>query len=132
MRISAGIAAVLALASLLPAGCSKGAASLRAEGDWVSFYTSSQDGSQYYYDRSGFQSGSDLLVARWKRVNPRGATSFQQLEIHCRARVFTERGTVIVQPDGQEHEVPKGELWVDHPIPANSSTDVFARRFCPA
>jgi hypothetical protein len=130
MRRSAGIAAVLALASPLPAGCSKSAAS-RAGGDWVAFYTSSRDQSQYFYDRAGFQAGADPLQARWKRVNPRGTTSYYQLEVHCRAHTFTEHGTVMVQPDGQEQEVPKAELWTDHPIEANSSTDVFARRFCP-
>ena len=131
MRLSAGIAAVLVLVGLLPAGCSKGAAS-RNDGDWVAFYTSSQDRSRYYYDRAGLRAGSDPLQTRWKRVNPQGAVTFYQIEIHCRARTFTERGTLIVEPDGREREVPKAELWADHPIPADTSTDVFARRFCPA
>ena len=129
--MSFGIAALLVVSGLVPAGCSNSAAS-RNEGDWVAFYTSSRDQSQYFYDRAGLRNSSDRVEARWKRVNPQGATSFYQIEIHCRARVFTERGTVIVEPDGREHEMPKAELWVDHPIEANTSTDVFARRFCPA
>jgi hypothetical protein len=132
MRKSAGIAAVLALTGLLPAGCGKSAASLRADGDWAAFYTSSRDQSQYFYDRAGFQPGGDRIEARWKRVAPRGETTFYQLEIHCRAHVFTERGTLIVGSNGQEREVPKAERWVDHPIEVNTSTEVFARRFCPA
>ena len=131
MRRSAGIAAVLALASLLPAGCSKGAAA-RDAGNWVSFYTSPRDHSQYYYDRTGFEPGGDQIQARWKRVNPQGGMTLYRIELHCRARTFTERGTHIVDPDGQERDVPNGELWVDHPIPADTSTEAFARRFCSA
>lgn len=131
MRISTGIAVTLALAGLLPAACSKGAAA-RDAGDWVAFYTSARDGSQYYYDRAALHNGSDQLEARWKRVGPQNATTFQQLEIHCRARVFTERSTHIIEQGKPERDVPAAELWVDHPIEANTSTDVFARRFCPA
>src|SRR5438128_8428139 len=111
------IAAMLALSGLLPAGCSKSAAS--DAGDWVAFYTSSQDHSQYFYDRAALRNGSDQLVARWKRVNPRGAMSLYQIELHCRARMFTELSTTIVEPDGQRRDVPKAERWTDHPIEAN-------------
>ncbi len=133
MRRSAGIAALLVLSGLLPAGCGDHAASGRDEGDWVAFYTSSSaDRSQYFYDRAGLRRGPDRLEARWKRVNAQGAISIYQIEIHCRARTFTERGTLIVEPGGQQREVPRAELWIDHPVAPNTSTDVFAQRFCPS
>lgn len=131
MRTSAGIATLLVVSGLVLAGCRNGAASGRDRGDWVPFYTSRQDQSQYFYDRAGFQPGSDRLEARWKWVNPRGAKTFQRIEIHCRARTFTELETVLVDPNGQELEVPSSERWTDHAIVPNTSTDVFARRFCP-
>jgi hypothetical protein len=130
--MSAGIAVLLAVSGLALAGCRNSAASGRDQGDWAAFYTSGQDRSQYFYDRAGLQPGSDRLEARWKRVNTQGVTTFYRIEIHCRARTFTELETVIVEPNGQEQEVPGSERWTGHAIVPNSSTDVFARRFCPA
>ena len=131
MRTTAGLAALLVLIGLAPAACRNGTSSGISEGDWVAFYTSPSDQSHYYYDRAGLETGSDTLQARWKRVNPRGAMSLYRIEIHCRARTFTERGTTLVEPDGKQQDLPKAELWTDHAIVPDSSTDVFARRFCP-
>jgi hypothetical protein len=103
------------------------------EGDWVPFHTRDfpQGRLEYFYDRSRVHRQRDRLVARWKVLGSRDASvTLALVEIECRQGTFTERGTVLIDAGGRARELPRPELWFDHPIEANTSSDVFRRIFC--
>lgn len=135
MRLSPGIFALL----LVPGGAQVDAGTApspgRADvGDWISFYTRDFEEGRlaYFYDASRIDRSGDRLVARWKVLGSRGATTttLYVIEIDCREGSFTERGTLLIEADGRAHEVPRSELSVDRPIAANTSADRFRHMFC--
>jgi hypothetical protein len=134
MQLSPGIFALL-----LASGCARvdaGAAlspGRAGVGDWVSFYTRDfvEGRLSYFYDASRVERSRHRLVARWKVLGSRDAsTTLYVIEIDCRAGRATERGTVLIEADGRARELPRAELFVDRPIEANTSADRFRHMFC--
>jgi hypothetical protein len=134
MRLRPGLFALL-----LVCGCARvdaGAAPSpgRADvGDWVSFYTRDFEAGRlsYFYDASRIARSRGRLVARWKVLGSRDAsTTLYVIEIDCRTGRATERGTVLIDADGRARELPRSELVVDRPIEANTSADRFRHMFC--
>jgi len=103
-------------------------------GDWVPFYSRTSEGTQrqYFYDRSSVERTGNLVRARWKTLNTGAVpgTTLYGIEIQCREGTFTELGTVLIDSAGHRQDVPHTELWVHHPIGANTSTASFQHLFC--
>jgi hypothetical protein len=100
---------------------------------WVSFYHRdfAEGRLSYEYDPASIRTNHESVLARWKVTSSRdSATTFYQIEIACRAREFSERGTVLVRADGTAEEPPPSTLLLNQRIKAGTSSDVFARMFC--
>ena len=118
MRLSSCIC----VSSLLAASCAAesgvgiapGSASV---GRWTLFYSRNFQAERldYFYDRSRVQRSSGHVVARWKVVgSPKARTTLYVVDISCRNGTFTEKGTIIIDADGQFKELPQSKRLVDH------------------
>jgi len=134
MRLSPSIFALLMVSGSAPSDARVALSPGRADvGDWISFYTRDFEEGRlsYFYDASRIERSRGRLVARWKVLGSRDAsTTLYIIEIDCRAGRATERGTVLIDADGRARALPRSELVVDRPIEPNTSADRFRHMFC--
>jgi hypothetical protein len=133
MRLSPCVCVVFVLAaSCAPVGITPGS---EAVGRWAPFYSRNFQAERldYFYDQSRVHRSSGHVIARWKVVgSPAAKTTLYVVDISCRDRTFTEKGTVIVDAEGRVSELPQSDLFVDRRIESGTSSDVFRREFCRA
>jgi hypothetical protein len=104
------------------------------EAKWVHFHTWSDtvDRLDYFYDSSSVRV-SDGKVTALVDVMGRSPPTLivYRTSIDCRKATFSELGTTTIDAKGRSTKTPKSELWINHPIRTDSSSDKLMKHFCP-
>jgi hypothetical protein len=104
-----------------------------SDGNWVPFYQLplGVDRLEYFYDRSSIIRHEKRVLARWKVIGSSPATvTLTVAEFDCEKRIFSERGTVLIDANGARQSIPSNELFTDHQIEAGKSAAVFYDIVC--